>query len=48
MNKGHVPGKSCRKFVQKVFPRPHFNFGKYPKTAVACKKFFKIIYFQRK
>ena len=32
--------KSCRKFAPKASPRPLFNFGKYPKTNFACKKFF--------
>ena len=32
--------KSCRKFTPNASPRPLFNFGKIPKTAIACKKFF--------
>ena len=31
--------KVCRKSVPKFSPRPLFNFGKYPKTANARKKF---------
>ena len=34
-------GKSCREYAPKVSPRPLFNFGKQPKTAIVCKKFFK-------
>ena len=33
--------KSCRKCAIKASPRPLFNFDKYPKTAIACKKFFR-------
>ena len=32
--------KSCRKYAAKASPRPLYNFGKQPKTAIACKKFF--------
>ena len=32
--------KSCRKYASKASPRPPFYFGKQPKTAFACKKFF--------
>ena len=32
--------KLYRKCVSKASPRPLFNFGKQPKTAIACKKFF--------
>ena len=32
--------KSCGKCAPKASPRPPFNFGKLPKTAIACKKFF--------
>ena len=32
--------KSCRKCVAKASPRPLYNFGKSPKTAIACKKLF--------
>ena len=32
--------KSCRKCAPNGSPRPLFNFGKWPKTAIACKKFF--------
>ena len=32
--------KSCRKCAPKASPRPLFYFGKQPKTAIACKKFF--------
>ena len=32
--------KSCRKCAPKASPRPLFYFGKQPKTATACKKFF--------
>ena len=40
-NKEHFMGKSCRECAPKVSPRPLFNFGKQPKTAIVCKKFFK-------
>ena len=36
--------KSCRKCAPKASPRPLFNFGKQPKTAVAWKKLFKKSY----
>ena len=32
--------KSCRKCAAKASPRPRYNFGKNPKTAIACKKLF--------
>ena len=32
--------KSCRKYAPKASLRPLFSFGKQPKTAIACKKFF--------
>ena len=32
--------KSCRKCAPKSSPRPFFTFGKYLKTAIACKKLF--------
>ena len=32
--------KSCKRCAPKASPRPIFNFGKQPKTAIACKKFF--------
>ena len=32
--------KSCRKCVPKASPRSLFDFGKQPKTAIACKKLF--------
>ena len=32
--------KSCRKYVPKASPRPLFYFGKLPKIAIVCKKFF--------
>ena len=32
--------KPCRKYAPKASPRPLFYFGKQPKTAIACKKFF--------
>ena len=32
--------KSCRKCAPQARPKPVFNFGKYPKTAIACDKFF--------
>ena len=32
--------KSCRKCAPKATPRPLFYFGKQPKTAIVCKKFF--------
>ena len=32
--------KTCRKCTPKASPRPLFYFGKQPKTAIACKKFF--------
>ena len=38
--KGIFIGKSCRKCAVKAIPRPLYNFGKEPKTAIACKKFF--------
>ena len=30
--------KSCSKYTSKAGPRPFFNFGKYLKIAIACKK----------
>ena len=30
--------KSCRKCATKASPRPRYNFGKKPKTVIACKK----------
>ena len=33
-------GKSCRKCAPKASPRPLYNFGQQPKTAIACQKFF--------
>ena len=40
--------KSCRKCAPQARPKPVFNFGKYPKTAIACDKFFfKKRYFER-
>ena len=33
--------KSCRKYAANVSPRPLYNFGKKPKTAIASKKKFK-------
>ena len=33
--------KSRRKCAAKASPRPLYNFGNKPKTAIACKKFFK-------
>ena len=38
--------KSCRKCAPKASPRSLFYFGKQPKTAIACKKFF-LRYFGR-
>ena len=32
--------KSCRKCAPKAGPRPFFDFGTLPKTAIACKKLF--------
>ena len=32
--------KSYRKWALKAGTRDLFNFGKYPKAAIACKKFF--------
>ena len=32
--------KSYRKCTPKASARPVFYFGKQPKTAIACKKFF--------
>ena len=32
--------KSCREFAAKASPRLLFNFGKKPKTVIACKNFF--------
>ena len=34
-------GKPCRKCVPKASFIPLFYFGKQPKTAIACKNFFK-------
>ena len=33
-------GKSCRKCAPNASPRSLCNFGKQPKTAIACKKLF--------
>ena len=40
LNKEHFMEKACRKQAPKASPRPLFYFGKQPKTAIACKKFF--------
>ena len=32
--------KSYRKCAPEAGPRPLYNFGKQPKTTIACKKFF--------
>ena len=32
--------KSCGKYAAKASPRPLYNFGKLPKSAIACKKCF--------
>ena len=32
--------KPCRKYAPEANPRPLFTFGKYLKTAIACKEFF--------
>ena len=32
--------KSYSKLAPKASPRALFNFGKQPKTAIACKKFY--------
>ena len=32
--------KSCRKCAAKASPRSLYNFDKWPKTAIACKKLF--------
>ena len=32
--------KSCRECAPKACSGPHLYFGKQPKTAIACKKFF--------
>ena len=32
--------KSCRKCARIASPRPLINFGKSPKTAIACDKFY--------
>ena len=32
--------KSCNKYAAKASPRPLYNLGKKPKTAIACKKLF--------
>ena len=37
--------KSCSKWAPKVSPRPLFNFGKWLRTAITCKKFLR--YFER-
>ena len=40
--------KSFRNYAPKASTRPLLNFGKSPKTAIACKKLFqKIRYFER-
>ena len=36
--------KSYRKCPPKAIPRPRFYYGKQPKTAIACKKYFQNIY----
>ena len=36
LNNGMLPTSEA-----KASPRPLYNFGKWPKTAIACKKFFK-------
>ena len=33
--------KSCRKCAAKASPRPIYNFGKQPKTAIASRNYFK-------
>ena len=33
--------KSCKKCAAKASPRPLYNFGEKPKTAIACKNYFK-------
>ena len=38
--------KSCKKCARKASLRPFFTFGKYLKTASACKKLFQK-YFER-
>ena len=40
LNKEHFMEKAFRKCAPKASPRPLFYFGKPPKTAIACKKFF--------
>ena len=40
LNKEHFYGKIIRKCAPKASPEPLFYFGKQPKTAIACKKFF--------
>ena len=40
LNKEHFYGKIIRKCAPKASPGPLFYFGKQPKTAIACKKFF--------
>ena len=32
--------KLYRKYAPKASPKPIFNFGKWPKTSIACKEFF--------
>ena len=32
--------KPCRKCAAKPSPRPLYNFGKEPKTAITCKELF--------
>ena len=39
--------KSCRKCASKASPRSLFYFGKQPKTAIGCKKFFQNRYSER-
>ena len=39
-NMEHFCGKIIQKIWTKASPRPLYNFAKWPKTAIACKKFF--------
>ena len=36
--------KSYRNYTPKASSKPLLNFGKWPKTAMACKEIFKKIY----
>ena len=40
LNKEHFYGKIMHKLCTKASPTPLFHFGKQPKIAIACNKFF--------